>query len=91
MVDRLHRVLQFRHLRWSRPELCKRLCYNWKSSCEIILVPRHPPHAARALDSERPVAIEFDFVFPIRTLRQLRDSKALHRFDEPSRLFCTAL
>jgi hypothetical protein len=69
-------------------KLRERLCQNWKSSCEIILVPRHQPHAASALDS---VAIELDFVFPIRTLRQLRNRKALHRFDESSRLFWTPL
>jgi hypothetical protein len=72
-------------------KLCKRLRENWKSICQVILVPRHQPHAATALDSQRPVAIEFDFVFPIRTLRQLRYRKALHRFDESNHLFCTAL
>jgi hypothetical protein len=47
-------------------------------SCPI---PRHQPHAAIALDSQRLIAIEFDFVFPIPTLRQLRDWKTLHRFN----------
>ena len=72
-------------------KLRKRLCENWKSRCEIILVSRHQPHAAAALDSKRSVTIQFDFVFPIRTFRQLRNSKALHGFDESSRVFWTAL
>src|ERR1700730_11949684 len=47
-------------------KVCKSPCQNRKSSCEIILVSRHQPHVAPALDSQRPVAIEFDFVFPIK-------------------------
>jgi hypothetical protein len=72
-------------------KLCQSPRQNRKSTREIILVPRHQPHAALALDSQRPVAIEFDLVFLTRTLRQLRKWKTLHRFDESSRLFCMAL
>lgn len=47
----------------------------------------YEPNAALALDPERSIAIELDLVFPIRPLRQLRYSQALHRLDEASQMF----
>ena len=65
--------------------------YHWKARCKIILIARHEHHAPAAFDSQRAVAVEFDFVFPTRTFWMSCNRKALHRFDESSRLFCTAL
>ena len=67
-------------------QLRERVCYGRKPGREIIPLARHEPNAPSALYAERPVAVEFDFVFPIRPFRQLRDSQALHRLDEAGRL-----
>ena len=75
-----------RDIRWAT-----RRQFSAEEKVRIAIVRRHQPPAAPAPDSQHPIAIEFDFVLPIRTLWQLRDRKALHRFDESSSLFCTAL
>ena len=91
MVSRFRRARQVRHLCSSRPEVLQAPVPELEIGREIILVPRHQPHAAAAPDSQRTVAIELDFVFPIWTLGQFRDWEALHRFNESNLLFCGTL
>ena len=62
------------------------ICYGRKPGREIIAVARHEPNAASAVYPERPIAVELDLVFPIRSFGQLRYGQALHRLDEAGRL-----
>jgi hypothetical protein len=91
MVGRFRRARQVRHLCSSRPEALQALVPELEIELRDHSRSETSASLGPALDSQHPVAIELDFVFPIRTLRQLRDRKALHRFDESSRPFCTAL
>jgi hypothetical protein len=59
---------------------------EWKAAREIIAIARHEPNAASALYAKRPVAVEFDLVFPIRPFGELRSGQALHRLNEAGRL-----
>jgi hypothetical protein len=55
-VALFRRELQLRRLRWFRPEGLQEPRQYRKLSAEIVLVPRHQPHAATALNFQRPVA-----------------------------------
>ena len=67
-------------------QLRERICYGRKPGREIIAIAGHEPNAASALYAERPISVELDLVFPIRSFGQLRYGQALHRLDEAGRL-----
>ena len=52
---------------------------------EILVVPRSDPDSLPVFQEERTVAIELDFVHPVRALRELAHDPGGHGLDEGGR------
>ncbi len=58
---------------------------EWKACCEVLVIAGPKLNRSAGLDRNRPVAVELQFVFPLRSLRQRAAGEAQHRFDEKKR------
>jgi hypothetical protein len=62
-------------------KITERLGDLWESFVEVLVVPR-VENGFAVFDSDGAVAVEFDFVGPIRPIRECRNQGAFHWLDE---------